>query len=564
MMKRKHHYRFFAAGPVIALCISGSAPAADLYWDGGNIGGTGDGASTYAGGTWSTANANWDPGAALSRVAWNNSNLDNAVFSGAYSTGLKTVSIGSNITVNQIQVLTGSTGGNRYDIGASNTQNDFAITFGGTYSDSVPTITGNAGFANTNFNAKITGTIDGGLVLNHGSNGINPASGRFAFTNANNDFVGDVILIGGNLGVSNNFGHSANKLVLKGGSLFASGLGPSTFSRDIAVSSNSHINFNATGTHIFDLTGAITGAAELKRISAANAGGELRLSGNMAGFTGTIDQAGIGTMTIQTTATSGGAWKLTSGTLKLNTADDTHIANGIGKSNLLMNGGTLDMNGRNETVNGLSGATGTVQNALAASTSTITVGDGDASTDFGGVLRNNAGTGGTLALVKTGNGTQTLSGINTYTGDTLVSAGTLLVNGQLGNTSVTVAGAATIGGDGVIGGALHFDAGAKFAFDVNQTLTINGSGVTFDGFGVADLTGLDNLVPNNTYVLLDGTATVSTLNLANIGLANAYPLGGGKSAYFQPGSLNLIVIPEPAPVLLGGLGFCCLLRRRRA
>jgi autotransporter-associated beta strand protein len=563
-MKRKLLSRLLVIGPVATLGISPGASAADLIWDAGNLGGTGDGAGTYAGGTWSTTNANWDQGAALPRLAWNNANLDNAVFTGTYSTGIKTVTIGSNVTVNQIQILTGSTGGNRYDIGASNTQNDFAITFGGTYSDSLPAITGNAGFANTNFNAKITGTINGGLVLNHGSNGTNPASGRFAFTNANNDFVGDVILIGGNLGVGNNLGHSANKLVLKGGSLFASGLGPSTFSRDIAVSSNSHVNFNATGTHIFDLTGAISGAADLKRISAANAGGELRLSGNMAGFTGTIDQAGVGTMTIQTTATSGGAWKLTSGTLKLNTADDTHIGNGAGKSNLLMNGGTLDMNGRNETLNGLSGTTGTVQNALAASVSTITIGDGDATADFGGVLRNNAGTGGTLALVKTGNGTQTLSGINTYTGDTLVSAGTLLVNGQLGDTSVTVAGAATIGGDGIIGGALHFDAGAKFAFDVNQTLTINGSGVTFDGFGVADLAGLDNLVPNNTYVLLDGTATVSTLNLANVGLANAYPLGGGKSAYFQPGSLNLVVIPEPAPLLLGVLGLCPLLRRRRA
>ena len=38
----------------------------------------------------------------------------------------------------------------------------------------------------------------------------------------------------------------------------------------------------------------------------------------------------------------------------------------------------------------------------------------------------------------------------------------------------------------------------------------------------------------------------------------------GRLAYFQNGSLKLVVIPEPGVALLGGLGLLALLRRRRS
>lgn len=61
---------------------------------------------------------------------------------------------------------------------------------------------------------------------------------------------------------------------------------------------------------------------------------------------------------------------------------------------------------------------------------------------------------GVCALVKSnGTGTLTLSATNTYTGPTMVNAGTVLVTGSLGNTAVTVASAATLGGPGSIAGA---------------------------------------------------------------------------------------------------------------
>jgi autotransporter-associated beta strand protein len=177
-----------------------------------------------------------------------------------------------------------------------------------------------------------------------------------------------------------------------------------------------------------------------------------------------------------------------------------------------------------------------------------------------------AGTGsltGLGGLTKSTDGTATMAGNHTYTGDTLVSAGTLLINGSLGETDVTVATDATIGGAGIIGGSLHFESGSSMLFSLTDTLTVNGTSVSFDGFSLANLVGFDSSVPDGTYTLIDGDADFDFTNLGNFGLAGALTLEGGRLAYFESGSLQLVVIPEPRAALLGGLGLLALLRRRR-
>lgn len=172
---------------------------------------------------------------------------------------------------------------------------------------------------------------------------------------------------------------------------------------------------------------------------------------------------------------------------------------------------------------------------------------------------------GPSGITKQGAGTLTLAGTSSYTGGTTVSAGTLLVTGQLGATNLTVGGSALLGGDGTVGGILHFASGAGLVFSLTDTLTVNGVSVSFDSFSIANLSGFDDSVPVGTYFLLDGDATVNTANLGNLGAGNAFTMGDtGKQAYFETGSLDLVVIPEPSPALLGGLGLLALLRRRRA
>jgi len=172
------------------------------------------------------------------------------------------------------------------------------------------------------------------------------------------------------------------------------------------------------------------------------------------------------------------------------------------------------------------------------------------------------------SLVKSGAGTATVSGVNTYSGATDVNEGALLVNGDAsGSLSLfTVAANAGIGGSGTIGGSLSLLTDAKFVFSLTDTLTVNGASVTFGGFGIDDLIGLDSSVAVGAYTIIDGLADIETTNLNNLGLENAFDLGGGKSAYFTEGSLVVNVVPEPstyALLALSGIALASYAARRR-
>lgn len=168
-------------------------------------------------------------------------------------------------------------------------------------------------------------------------------------------------------------------------------------------------------------------------------------------------------------------------------------------------------------------------------------------------------------ITKNGTGTLVLSGANTFTGAVAVAQGTLLVNGNSSGAigTVSVAANAILGGSGTIGGNVLFADGAKFLFNAAETLTVAaGKTVAFDGFGVDDLIGLDGTVSDGTYTLIAGD--VSFDNVSNVGLANAFALGGGKQAYFEEGSLALVVIPEPASIglMIIGAASAIFVRRR--
>ena len=101
----------------------------------------------------------------------------------------------------------------------------------------------------------------------------------------------------------------------------------------------------------------------------------------------------------------------------------------------------------------------------------LTVGSNNISTNVSGII---SGSGG--SLVKTGTGTLTLSGTNTYTGDTNVDAGTLLVNGSIASSaSLFINAGATLGGTGFIP-ATFLASGATLAPGTPSaigTLTVN-------------------------------------------------------------------------------------------
>lgn len=109
---------------------------------------------------------------------------------------------------------------------------------------------------------------------------------------------------------------------------------------------------------------------------------------------------------------------------------------------------------------------------------TLNPGTGKTHTYSGNVALNT-----TMYLAKTGDGTQILSGANTYGGGTTISAGTLLINNTTGSGTgtgaVTVSGG-TLGGTGIISGAVTVESGGAIAPGASiGTLTVQND-VTWD------------------------------------------------------------------------------------
>ena len=172
------------------------------------------------------------------------------------------------------------------------------------------------------------------------------------------------------------------------------------------------MTFSTNGTGSATVTGKVTGTNGLTLLS-HNAGGTA-LTITLANTGSTNDYEGDTVINQNPFATR-------SYTLALGAANQ--IPNGTGKGNVTVNTattglGTLNLAGFAETINGLSG-NGTVTST--SGSPILTVGDNNAAGTFSGT------TAGSLSLVKTGSGVQTLSGVIGHSGDTTVAAGTLSV-----------------------------------------------------------------------------------------------------------------------------------------
>ena len=143
----------------------------------------------------------------------------------------------------------------------------------------------------------------------------------------------------------------------------------------------------------------------------------------------------------------------------------------------------------------------------------------------------------------------------------LVDTGAFLVADTL-----TIGSGKAIGGDGTITGNLSLDAGAKFSFDALSTLSVSGTVTLDNSFGVDDLLVDDwSLISDGTYTLISNGLPSNFSNIENWGSGAAYDLGNKQFAYFQDGSLQLVVgtIPEPSTVAVLGLALTGLMMRRR-
>ena len=132
-----------------------------------------------------------------------------------------------------------------------------------------------------------------------------------------------------------------------------------------------------------------------------------------------------------------------------------------------------------------------------------------------------------ISLNLLGQATQILNGSNACAGPTMITSGTLLVNGSLGTNTVTVSGGA-LGGTGVIAGpqsALIQSGGLLFTSPTAiGTLSFNG-GLAFSA-GSTNLMKLSKAPLTNDLLVVAGTLNYGgTLVLTNLGGS----LAGGDS-----------------------------------
>jgi autotransporter-associated beta strand protein len=301
--------------------------------------------------------------------------------------------------------------------------------------------------------------------------------------------------------------------------------GNNTLSGNITLNYPVSLIANASGGTV-KFSGVISGSGEGVTIAAGTSS------------SGTVVLSGANTYSGGTTINSGTTLQLgAANTIPGNTTAGDVTDNGI-----------LDLNTHSDTINGLNGS-GTV-NTAAGGTPTLTVGANGDSGTFSGVIENTAGT---LALTKSGSGTETLTGANTYSGNTTINAGTLLADNSTSSTgsgTVTVNSGGTLGGTGKISGATTVASGGTLLVGNTAIGTLTfGSTLSLAGtttMGINASTPAASEIVNSGTVTLGGKLTV--VNLAGtLVLGNSFKLiSGAMSGTFSSYSL---------PALTTGLGW---------
>lgn len=406
---------------------------------------------------------------------------------------------------------------------------------------------------------NIANTFSGGVVLAHNAttgtrlllNGTNNGSvgtgpviiGQAdtdkagVFVSAATTFANDIVFNTA-LG-TDRVGLRADAAITLSGKITAN-LAPATFTSNSATGGNITLTGQVTGASglVLDIT-SLSAAATNFNVTLNNAG----TPNNYAGDTVINLAAAVGKNAV------------------LSIAAPEQIPDGAAAGNVVINSngsgeGSLNLGGYSETINGLSG-NGIVDGS--SGTPTFTLGGNNASGSFSGVIRN---TSGALSLVKTGTGTQALSGANTYTGTTAVSQGTLALVGGSHASPITVSAGASlsfaIGSPTTSTSSFNLTAGTIKITGTpslaSHTLITSSTGITGTPVLHAPVPGYELKVVGNSLVLEQaGYSSWAALNSAganlnddhdNDGVANGveYFLGGptGNTTGFTalPGVTN--------------------------
>ncbi len=315
---------------------------------------------------------------------------------------------------------------------------------------------------NTNWATSAAGTTDTHAIPGAGSDVYFAATGAANFTNTlGQDFsINSLNFISGSASYTIN----GNTLTLAAGINDASANAQTINSAIVLGADQTWAN---TSGNPFIVNGAISGAFGLTKT-----GSGFTYFGGANSYSGGTTING-GTLVVQGSGTLGSS----SNALTVNT------------------GGTLDLNATNQSVGALNGSGGLIKNS--GSASILTVGNGGGSGSYAGSISNL----GSIALVKTGSGTQTLTANNSYTGTTTINGGTLeLANGS----GVALSGTASVTVNNT--GTLLFSQNNQINQASFPAIALNGG--TIDAGGKNQGTG-------GTSVVLPGTVGLGALTLTS-------------------------------------------------
>ncbi|MBK1826740.1 beta strand repeat-containing protein [Haloferula rosea] len=224
----------------------------------------------------------------------------------------------------------------------------------------------------------------------------------------------------------------------------------------------------------------------------------------------------------------------------------------------------------------------------------------ESTTGFNGVISN----GGVEIIGDSASRTVTFTGENTYSGPTIVTSGTLVVDGSIENSTISVSAGATLGGSGTVGdvtiatGAFHNPGNSPGImgtgdYNLSGSVIIEVIGSTpgvgghdqIDVTGTVDITG-GTLVDQFTagsfvngdmlFILVnDGTDAITgtftglaqgdtVTNYDGLDWVISYNADSAGSTFTGGNDIALMAVPEPSiSVLFGSLGVLAILRRRR-
>ena len=257
---------------------------------------------------------------------------------------------------------------------------------------------------------------------------------------------------------------------------------------------------STTAAHGISFLGTITGSNSIIVRSSNSSGGSVTIASTGTSFTGTIQVDPNGNFV----AGNSPLTNLPSATVNVKNGGIFSSANGI------------------PTIGGLNGDAGSIT-SLPVTKGVIIGGSGTYT--YSGVIQNNA----SLTIVLTGSGSQTLNGINTYTGGTVINSGILSVTGSTASGNATSISGGKLMGSGTVAGTVTVAnvAGSIIQGGIGGSETLNTGQLTFNG-------ALSRL-----YV------TSTTSAMSNINVTGNVALGGCginfSAGITANGTYNLIV-----------------------